>query len=188
MKRPILRVLSVLAVVLAFSACDNSTAPSSLGFVRLQLMDASFTNGSVARADVYVVRIDARLAPSDSASSDSAVAQDSALSGGWKTIASPGRLFGFIALSNGPMTDLGVAPLPGGSYAALRLIIDTDSSTLTLKNGTVLRSALLGFSPGIKWPSAGRTGLEIMLPSPVAVVAPDTTVVQVKALMQLNGW
>jgi hypothetical protein len=60
--------------------------------------------------------------------------------------------------------------LPAGVITAVRLIIDTDSSSITLKDGTVLTGES---SPGIAWQSsAGRPVLNALIHEQIEV--PDT--------------
>ena len=72
-----------------------------------------------------------------------------------------------LSLRNGTTVNLGSATsLPVGQYRGFRMIIDTDLSSVTLVNGTVLRGT---GSPNIVWPSAGKTGIKIKLADPIAV-------------------
>jgi hypothetical protein len=71
------------------------------------------------------------------------------------------------ALRDGVTAPLGTATLPAGTYKAFR-----SSSTRAVErdaqNGTVLTSTS---SPGVKFPSAGRSGIKIRLAAPVVVPA-----------------
>ncbi len=59
-----------------------------------------------------------------------------------------------LALQNGLTDELGTADLRSGAITAVRMVIDTDRSSITLKNGAVLRG---NTQPGIAWQSsAGR--------------------------------
>ena len=153
-------------------ACDSaySTAPAggSAGTLVVQLTDAPFSTDSVKRVDMFVVRVDARQAEADSASTDHALSDDSAATDGWKTVASPNASFNLLSLQNGVAATLGQATLTAGTYNGFRLIIDPTKSSVTLKNGQVLTGTS---SPGVTFPSASRSGIKIVLSQPVTIVA-----------------
>jgi len=161
----------------AVAACSDSTASAGRGTLRVQLTDAPFPFDSVARVDMYVARIDART----SDATESEAAGDTARSfdapgtehGGWITIASPRQRYNLLDLQNGTTTNLGQLTIPTGSYRAFRLVLNTDSSSVTLKNGTVLS----GDNGGIKFPSAGRSGVKVVLDQPIAVTENGTVMV-----------
>ena len=56
-----------------------------------------------------------------------------------------------LALQNGLTDELGAADLRSGAITAVRMIIDTDRSSITLKSGAVLRG---NTTPGIAWQSS----------------------------------
>ena len=142
--------------------------------MRIQLTDAPFPFDSVATVDIHLVRIDARLLDTDSAAAAANVDANDA--GGWVTLARPDKVFELLALRGGKVADLGVAQVPVGIYHGLRLILDASKSSLTLKNGF----ALTGTStPGVKFPSADRSGLKINLDGGVAVTNEDPAILVV---------
>lgn len=144
--------LSVAAVAMA--ACADSSGTNT-GKLTVQLTDAPFPFAEVARVDMFVVRIDAKTADTDSAE-----ASKEGELGGWTTIATPNALINLLDLRDGKTTNLGTASLTSGTYRGFRMILDTDKSFITLKDGT---------KPTIKWPSAGRTGIKINLDAAVQV-------------------
>ena len=166
----VLRVLPALAGAVVLAACGSSCTGPGMGTLTVQLTDAPFPSDSVARADVYVVRIDGQLAATDSTSAADAPdpGANTDPSKGFVTIATPNQRFNLLDLENGTTVNLGQATLPTGSYQGFRLILNTDSSSITLTNGTVLTGAS---NPGIKWPSAGQTGIKIMLDQPIDVTS-----------------
>jgi len=146
------RLTGVAATTLAFSACSDSSG-TNMGTLTVRLTDAPFPFSEVARVDVHVIRIEARNAePTD------AEAADESRRGGWTTIATPNASFNLLDLAAGRTTNLGAATLVTGTYNGFRLILDTDRSTITLKDGT---------TPAIHWPSAGRSGIKIKLDEPI---------------------
>lgn len=175
------RSIALVGVVaLTCAACD--TALSSLGMsagsgvVAVRLTDTPFPSDSVKSVDVYVVRVDARVAAADSTAAADGAADDSASVGGWTTIARPDTLIDLLSLQNGITKGLGAATLAAANYDGFRLIIDPSRSSVTLANGTVLTGTS---SPKVTFPSASRTGIKIDLTQPITITANDTTPVLV---------
>lgn len=155
------------------AACSGTNMNSAQhGSIQLQLTDAPFSGDSVQSVNVFVVRVDARMAAADSVAADSATAGDSASTGGWTTLATPNDTVNLLAYQNGNTLPLGTATLPVGNYAGFRLVIDPSQSSVVLKDGTVLTGTS---TPGIMFPSAARTGIKINLSAPIAIAANDTT-------------
>ncbi len=144
----------------AMAACGDSSGTGS-GKLTVQLTDAPFPFAEVARVDIFVVRIDAK-----SADTDSAEAAKESEASGWTTIASPNASINLLDLRGGVTTNLGTASLASGTYRGFRMIIDPAKSSITLKDGS---------KPDIKWPSASRTGIKINLDSPI-LVSKDSSV------------
>ncbi len=160
----------------ALIACADSTtgtsAPQGNGTLLVQLTDAPFSSDSVRRVDIFVVRVDAKTASTDSTDAARKVTDDSVAAGGWTTIATPNKKIELLALRNGLFTTLGAKSVAAGSYAGFRLVIDPSQSSVTLKNGAVLTSTS---SPSVSFPSAARSGIKINLVTPLVVKAGDTT-------------
>jgi hypothetical protein len=177
LRRLALSAAPLAAAVLAAACADSSPTATATGRLTVQLTDAPFPYDSVSRVDIFVVRADAKRDDTDSSAAAQDVGDDGKNRGGWVTIAEPKGAYEMTALRNGVVAPLGVASLPAGTYRAFRLIIDPAQSSVTLKNGTVLTGTS---SPGIVWPSAGRTGIKMRLAQPVTVpeakegVAPPT--------------
>ena len=177
LRRLALSAAPLAAAVLAAACADSGPTASATGRLTVQLTDAPFPYDSVSRVDIFVVRADAKRDDADSSAAAQDVGDDGKNRGGWVTIAEPKGAYEMTALRNGVVAPLGVASLPAGTYRAFRLIIDPAQSSVTLKNGTVLNGTS---SPGIVWPSAGRTGIKMRLAQPVTVpeakegVAPPT--------------
>jgi hypothetical protein len=155
----------------ACSSSDSTSPASGSGTMIVRLTDAPFLTDSLKSVDIYVVRVDARTTDVDSAGADHALSDDSATTGGWKTIASPNASFNLLSLQNGVSATIGQAVLPAGTYSGFRFIIDPTRSSVTLKGGRVLSGTS---SPSITFPSASRSGIKIVLSQPVTIV-PNTT-------------
>ena len=151
-------------LTLAAAACDNTVIASATRTTRTLLTDDPFPFSRVARVDLYVVSVSASLS-----------ADTGAASSGFVTLATPHRRINVLALQNGATDELGAVTLPAGAITAVRLVIDTDSSTITLSDGRVLTGAS---TPGIHWQSsAGRPVLNAVIHEQIAVPDSGATVV-----------
>ena len=158
-------VLGSLLGIAAVTACSDTTG-SNTGKLTVKLTDAPFPFAEVSRVDMFVVRIDARTTTaSDAETTD-------ASSSGWTTIASPNTAINLLSLQGGVTTNLGTTTLATGNYNAFRLILDTQKSTITLKDGTVLTGG-----SGIVFPSAAQTGIKINLDAPIQVTQDSSVMI-----------
>lgn len=158
------RAIAALAIAgILSAACGDSNLPtlSSTGKVNVVLTDAPFPFSQVKSVDVFVTRIDAKLEDVDSVQ-----AANEADSSGWKTLVSPNSSVNLLTLTGGTTANLGVATLPVGTYRSFRIVIDTDKSSVTLNDNT---------KPDIKWPSAGKNGIKVILDQPFEVTSGTTT-------------
>jgi hypothetical protein len=149
-----------LVLALSIAAChtETSTPRGRSGPTRTLLTDSPFPYDRVARVDLYVVSVSASLKP------------DTGTTSGFVTLASPGRSINVLALQHGLTDELGNVTLPSGAISAVRMVIDTDRSSITLKNGTVLTGSS---TPGIHWQSsAGQPTLNALVHEQIQV--PDT--------------
>lgn len=146
------RIAGSLLCALAFAACSDSSGTGT-GQLSVRLTDAPFPFSDVARVDVFVVRVDAKTA---STTDDDA--SDPNNRGGWTTIATPNALINLLDLGDGKTMNLGATTLPTGNYQSFRLVLDADKSSITLKDGT---------TPGVKFPSAGQSGIKVILDNPI---------------------
>lgn len=151
-------VVGSLLGIAAVTACSDTTGTNT-GKLTVKLTDAPFPFAEVSRVDMHVVRIDART---QSVSENEAA--DASATGGWTTIASPNTLINLLSLQGGVTTNLGTTSLATGNYNGFRLILDTQKSSVTLTDGTVLTGG-----NGIIFPSAAQTGIKINLDAPIQV-------------------
>ena len=160
------QTLIVAAIGLLTATCGDPTKPLNLATAtRTLLTDSPFPFDRVARVDLYVVSVSASLAADTSA----------AASGDFVTLATPNRRINLLALQNGLTDELGAVNIPAGAIKAVRLVIDTDSSSMTLVNGSVLTG---GSTPGIHWQSsAGRPVLNAQIHDQIVVPDSGATVV-----------
>ena len=164
-----------VAAVALLGACSDPAEPSlesGQGRLTLHLTDAPFPLDSAESIDVFVVRVEARLATTTEDEAALAVEEASAESNGWVTIATPNASFNLLDLQGGVSIELGGALIDEGAYQSLRLVLDTEQSGVTLKGGLVLTGSS---SPSILFPSAGQSGLKVMLDQPIQIVAGEET-------------
>lgn len=175
-RRASLMAAAALVTATAAAACAESIGPAAPGTVVVRLTDAPLD--SVQSVNVWVVRIDAKAAASDS--TDAAAEVSAPSRGGWTTVAEPDALFDLLALRTDTAT-VGITGLPGGDWRSLRIVIDPSRSYVLLKDGTRLdgRTNLAASGePGIKFPSAATSGIKVQLDRPLRVDG-DTSVVTV---------
>jgi hypothetical protein len=132
---------------------DTSTLPLQGQVARVLLTDAPFPYDSVDRVDVYVTRIDA------SATYDTSGAAT------WTLIVAPRRRFNLLSLQQGTTALLGEGELAAGQYAAVRMVINTDSSAIRWTNGSAAQ---------VNWQNAASGGelvLHALVEAPVQVSA-----------------
>jgi hypothetical protein len=159
MNIPKITYMMLAAAGITLVACSDSApdlTSSGTGTLNIALTDAPFPFSQVKSVDVYVVRIDGKLADVDS--TEAANETDSA---GWKTLVTPNSSINLLSLTGGKTANLGSATLPVGNYRSFRLVIDTDKSSVTLTDDT---------KPDVKWPSAGKNGIKLILDQPFNIV------------------
>jgi uncharacterized protein DUF4382 len=155
-----LSVRHAIPLLVLLVACSDRSSPGSTGenTTRVLLTDAPFPFDRVERVDLYVVSVSGSLTP------------DTSAAGSFVTMATPNRTIDLLALQRGVTEELGALELPEGVITAVRLTIDTDLSSITLKDGTVLTGSS---TPGIAWQSsAGRPVLNALIHEQIDV--PDT--------------
>jgi hypothetical protein len=159
-----LSVLLAAALAATVWGCEHSStspAKTTSGTSHVLLIDAPFPYDRLARVDLYIVSV------SGSLSADTGLGNGG---GNFVTLAEPRRRINVLALQNGANVELGSLKLPRGAVTAVRMVIDTDSSSITLRDGRVLTGAT---TPGIAWQSsAGRPTLNALIQEQIDV--PDT--------------
>lgn len=151
------------ASLVSLLACGGDGAGPGIrtvtGTVSANLTDAPFPIDSVTRVDVWVVQLDATMRnATDDEIKDAAKPTTNDPQKGWVTIANPNKSYNLLELRNGVTGSLGTDSIPVGTYQRFRLVLDTDQSTVTLRGGKVLKTTS---NPGIKWPSAGKSGVKV---------------------------
>ena len=168
--RPFL--VAALALGALAGCSENSSLNAGQGRISLRMTDAPFPLDEVESIDVFVVRVEAKTQATSEEDADVDVEDNDASSDGWIVLATPNKSFDLMDLRNGVTVFLGDAVVPAGNYQSIRLILNTDESKVTLKNGTVLTGTS---TPSIMWPSAGRTGIKVIFNTGIVVDEGETT-------------
>lgn len=126
-------VALVVAALLVGCSTQTASVIGQRGATQVLLTDAPFPYDQVSRVDVYIERISAGVTVDTGGD-------------GPGTIVAPRRRFNLLALSDGAVADLGTGSLLTGSYVHVAIGINADSSSITLRNNTVLTSG-----HGINW-------------------------------------
>ena len=163
--------IAAMGALLACTDGGESLAPGQ-GRIALRLTDAPFPIDSVESIDVFVVRVEAKLAATTEAEAAAAVEGDDAESDGWVVLATPNASFDLMDLRNGVSVAIGDAAVDAGAYRSIRLILDTEQSSVTLKNALVLDA---NSTPSILFPSAGQSGIKVLFDTPIQVAEGATT-------------
>ena len=178
--------IAVTTLVIAACATDRVTgakAGPGQGVLAVKLTDAPLPLDSVKEVNVFVERIDARRARTDSDSVSEHMDDDDhevKAEGGrrdstlWVTIATPNQAFNLLALQNGVTAFLGATPVDTGHFKSVRLIIDPAKSNIVLKDGTVLTTTS---TPSIEFENSHRHGLLVELQDALEVHEGSTTTV-----------
>jgi hypothetical protein len=160
-----LSVSHAVGLLVLLVACSDRSSPGPTGenTTRVLLTDDPFPFDRVERVDLYLVSVSGSLTA------------DTSAAGSFVTMATPNRTIDLLALQNGVTDELGALELPEGIITAVRLTIDTDLSSITLKDGTVLTGSS---TPGIAWQSsAGRPVLNALIHEQIEVPDSGGTVV-----------
>lgn len=111
-------------------ACYEDDSPTGRGPqhpTRVLLTDAPFPFDSVQSVNIYIVSIQATVSLDTSGGAGSEP---------WETIVAPHKAFDLLALQQGLTAVVGEGQLSAGTYRAVRMIINTDSSSIKWNNGT----------------------------------------------------
>ena len=125
-------VLATIITMVSVAACYKDDAPLSpqTGLrTHIMLTDAPFPYDSVARVDIYIVSI---------AASTGTDTTDNAGGAEWEMVSQPRQRYNLLDLQRGVTDTVGEAVLPRGQYRSLRMILNTDSSSITSKSGSQL--------------------------------------------------
>lgn len=152
-----MRNATLLALALLSIGCkDDSPSGGSPqeGLTSVLLTDAPFPYDSVARVELYFVSVAASALTDTGGTSG---AQD------WVTIATPRRRFDLLELQRGTTALMGESDLSAGSYEAVRVTVNVDSSRLVDVHGNLV---------AVRWQRTGEVVLNALVQS--ALQVPDS--------------
>lgn len=156
--------LLVLLLAFSLSACSSSSdSPSSgggSGTLQLSLTDATTDEYQAIYVTIAEVQVNMQAAGAGEAA-------------GWQILPAVGGTYNLLELVNGVMADLGVADLPAGSYAQMRLILvdDEDVNVLPPAGSNILgdphpyNNYLIDNTDTaikLKIPSGSKTGIKLV--------------------------
>ena len=149
-------ILTVGLAVAAAAGCyrSDATGPHRLaaGATRVFVTDDPFPYDTVARVDLYIESI-AMNASADTSNTAN-----------WVTLATPNRRINLLDFQNGDAELLDSADVAAGQYAAVRVVINTDSSRIVATTGATMH---------IDWQSSvGHPALYANIERPIGV--PDS--------------
>jgi len=165
-------LIGAMVVLGALVGCSDSGLEPGQGRIALRLTDAPFPLDSVESIDVFVLRIEAKAEATTEADAQASVQGEAASNDGWIVLATPNASFNLMDLQNGVSVSLGDAEVAAGSYRSIRLILDTNQSSVTLITGLTLTGTS---TPSILFPSAGQTGIKVHFDTPIVVDDGATT-------------
>jgi len=165
-------LIGAMVVLGALVGCSDSGLEPGQGRIALRLTDAPFPLDSVESIDVFVMRIEAKAEATTEADAQASVQGAAAGNDGWIVLATPNASFNLMDLQNGVSVSLGDAEVAAGSYRSIRLILDTNQSSVTLITGLTLTGTS---TPSILFPSAGQTGIKVHFDTPIVVDDGATT-------------
>jgi Domain of unknown function (DUF4382) len=134
--------------LLGTAACSDSTTPGA-GLTQVVLTDDPFPTNDVRSVDVYIVSVavspsgDTLVSPSD-----------------WITVAEPHKRFDLLTLQNGTTALLGESPLPAGAYRLVRIVMNTDSSSITWADG---------HQASVHWGFPGEISINPLVEQPLGI-------------------
>lgn len=149
-------LLLALTAISLVAACDETPGTNDPDMVsaRVRLTDSPFPFDQVSRVDVHIVSVDA----AESADTTAGAVE-------WTNIAEPRQTFNLLELQRGVTAIVGEGAIPAAQYSAVRLVIDTDRSSITLSDGS---------EAVVQWPVPGELALHALVEDALATYAPGT--------------
>jgi hypothetical protein len=158
MKRCYQCILALAITTTTACETDDVGGPiPPISSTQVLLTDAPFPFDLVERVDVHIVRV----AATESADTTSTAFQ-------WIEIAEPNTTFNLLDLQRGTTALVGDGELPAGQYQAIRLVIDTDQSSVAMNDGT---------EASVRWPVSGELALHALVEEALAVGSEGASIV-----------
>ena len=155
------RLFATLLVLTATAgvACyqDDALHAPAISPTKVFITDAPFPFDTVGSVNLYVTKIEACSCVDSQA-------------GDWVTIAAPNKSFDLLTLQQGTTAFVGESPINAGQYAAIRMTINVDQSSIKYKDGT---NAVVHWSGS----NTGNIVLNTLIQKPLAVSATGSEIV-----------
>lgn len=143
------RLLPLLSVLGILAGCSDSTGvPEGMARARVLLTDAPFPYDQVRHVYIHVVSVSAATSADTSGGAE------------WVTIAEPRQRFDLLALQGGATALVGEGTIPAAQYAAVRMVIDADQSSIVLDDGS---------EAAVDWQGGGEKVLHALVEQPLAL-------------------
>jgi uncharacterized protein DUF4382/carboxypeptidase family protein len=153
MKHLLTASLALLGSLGAACYQDDTLHPGAISPTQVLITDDPFPFDTVGSVSIYVSRIEATTG------------LDTTGTGGtWVTIATPNKAFDLLTLQQGTTAFVGSGTIDAGRYAAIRMTIDVDKSSIKYLDGT---SAVVHWP----YPETGEVPLYALVEEPLAVSA-----------------
>ena len=153
MKHLLAASLALLGSVAVACYQDDTLHPAAISPTRVLITDAPFPFDTVGSVNIYVSRIEATTG------------LDTTGTGGtWVTIATPNKAFDLLTLQQGTTAFVGEGTISAGKYAAIRMTIDVDRSSIQYLDGT---TAVVHWP----YPETGEVPLYALVEEPLSVSA-----------------
>jgi hypothetical protein len=136
---------------------DDTLHPDAISPTRVFITDAPFPFDTVGSVTIYVTKIEA-----------CACLDTTNQTGTWVTIATPNKSFDLLTLQQGARAFVGQGTIEAGKYAAIRMTIDADQSSIKYLDGS---------SATVIWPNSGSVVLYAAIEDPLAVSATGSEIV-----------
>jgi len=159
MKRLLIAAATALGAIGVACYQDDVLHPApSIAPTKILLTDDPFPFDSVSSVNIYVTRIEA------SAQFDTIGAAS------WVEIAAPKKTFDLLTLQQGATAFVGEGTINAGQYAAIRMTIDVDKSSLKYLDGS---------DAVVHWPGSGQGEITLyaLVEEPLAVSPAGTEIV-----------
>lgn len=125
MKHLLAASLALLGSVAAACYQDDTLHPAAISPTQVLITDSPFPFDTVGSVNIYVSRIEATTSLD---TTESGVT--------WVTIDTPNKAFDLLTLQQGTTEFLGAGTIDAGRYAAIRVTIDVDRSSIKYLDGT----------------------------------------------------
>ncbi|HSD32871.1 MAG TPA: DUF4382 domain-containing protein [Gemmatimonadales bacterium] len=153
MKHMLAASLALLGAVAAACYQDDTLHPAAISPTQVLITDAPFPFDTVGSVSIYVSRIEATTD------------LDTTGTGGtWVTIDTPNKAFDLLTLQQGTTAFVGEGTIDAGRYAAIRMTIDVDRSSIKYLDGT---TAVVHWP----YPATGEVPLYALVEEPLSVSA-----------------